>query len=129
MNDKPIYINAWGVDNIGRQWEKFTSDEPETCAVCLTHINSGYQTSVSYAHVQVKHYMQVCTVHIRERLETYYVTKEDDLYVLRQSRYMGQDHVDDICGFAPTIAKMRTATDSLFRGAVDYSEVEDEQAV
>jgi hypothetical protein len=122
---KPIYINAGGYDFLGRRWmtfyrEPYAGDTCETCDICLQKVCEGY------GHSGEQHNIYVCKSHVRVRLDTYYVTQENDLFVLRQSRYMGRDHVDDICAFARSVEQMHEMSDKLFRGAIDYSEVEDE---
>lgn len=58
----------------------------------------------------------------------YYVTHENGFYILRQERYKsllkgGQEHPHDVCGVAPTIAKMREIG-TILKGDIDYSLVE-----
>lgn len=50
----------------------------------------------------------------------YYVVKnESGLYELRQSRYKGMNHKNDICGVAQSQADLMLIYDKIFTGGVD----------
>jgi hypothetical protein len=60
---------------------------------------------------------------------TYYVTKEKNLFVLRQTRYAkqlaaGKEHPHDVCAYATKLAEMQDMVTNTLKGTADYSQVQ-----
>lgn len=62
---------------------------------------------------------------------TYYVRKEDDLYVLRQQRFrhLKEEHPHDVCATNPFLSGIKSMAEIFTENPqdVDYSEVENVQ--
>lgn len=58
-----------------------------------------------------------------------YVVKEQNLYVLRQTRFKaalasGSEHPHDVCAYAHSVPEMHNMVDHRWPNSIDYSHVE-----